>query len=101
MNKTALWNKTRAQLKIEFEKNGITRCEVCGSGMYLGFAHRYKRRFITTIEELKICALLCVTCHENIEYSGHENMKQAVDKIIAERGADTRSNAFGKRREAI
>lgn len=85
MGKVAKWNAVRAKLKVEFERKGITRCEMCGIGMFLGFAHRYKRRFITTEDELRICALLCVTCHEKIEYNGHENMKQAIDGIIAGR----------------
>lgn len=55
--------------------------------MFLGFAHRYKRRFITTAEELATVALLCVKCHETIEFSGHENMKNAIDAIIENRSS--------------
>ena len=83
--KLKVWNKVRAKLKLEFEAAGRTRCEQCGSGMFLGFAHRYKRRFITTEDELRICALLCQPCHEAIEFSGHDNMKNAIDAIIANR----------------
>lgn len=51
----------------------------------LGFAHRLKRRFIVTDEELNFVALLCVKCHESIEYSGHANMFAAITQIVKDR----------------
>jgi len=83
--KAKVWERIRRQLKVEFADAGITRCEQCGSGMFLGFAHRYKRRLIATELEMRIVALLCTPCHEKIEFSGHENMKKAIDAIIAKR----------------
>lgn len=63
---------------------GITRCEVCGTDNYLSFAHRLKRRDITTDEELRTVALLCITDHERIEYGG--NMFDDINEIINRRG---------------
>jgi hypothetical protein len=72
-------------LKKEFEAMGITRCEVCQGTFALSFAHRSKRRFITDGEELRVVALLCQIHHDEIEHSGHEQMKLAIDKIISSR----------------
>ena len=83
--KVKVWERIRRQVKAEFADAGITRCEQCSSGMFLGFAHRYKRRMITTEDEMRIVALLCTKCHEMIEFSGHENMKNAIDAIIEAR----------------
>ena len=79
------WNNIRRQIKKDFERLGVTRCEKCGAAYPLGFAHRYKRRFITTAEEMKTVALLCNPCHERIEFSGHENMYAAITEIIESR----------------
>lgn len=53
--------------------------------MFLSFAHRYKRRFITTDEELRVVALLCQKHHEEIEFSGHDEMYEAITAIINSR----------------
>lgn len=79
------WDRERAKLKVQFERQGITRCESCNGSFALSFAHRYKRRFITTLEELRVCVLLCQSCHHKIEYSGHENMLNAVNALIEKR----------------
>jgi hypothetical protein len=86
----AQWSYTRKKLKPRFERMGITRCEMCGIGNYLSFAHRLKRRFILTKEELETVALLCTPCHTKIEHSGHDEMYQAVTKIIENRGSGYR-----------
>lgn len=87
--KTLEWYKARAELKKEFERMGITACELrlkgCTSNFALSFAHRIKRRFITTEQELKIVALACLNCHNIIEAQGHEKMARAVDQAIANR----------------
>jgi hypothetical protein len=75
----------RSKLKRQFERWQITVCEMCGSGLYLGFAHRRKRRFITDDDELTQVALLCVTCHERIEHSSHEEMFEAITSLIEQR----------------
>jgi preprotein translocase subunit SecA len=79
------WAKARAKLKIQFERMGITACEICSSTFALSFAHRLKRRFITTEDELMTVALLCQKHHEEIEHSGHENMFDRITKIIEQR----------------
>ena len=79
------WAYTRSLLKKQFAGMGVTRCEVCSGTFALGFAHRYKRRFIQTDAELRTVALLCVKCHETIEFKGHDLMKAAIDKIISNR----------------
>jgi len=60
-------------------------CEMCGANWPLALAHSKKRRMITTREDYFTVALLCQTCHEQIEFSGHENMEQSVLDIIARR----------------
>lgn len=83
--KTAQWDAARAKIKRKFEAAGITRCEVCGSDQFLGFAHRKKRRFIPKDDpELFVVALLCVTHHDKIEHGG--NMFEEITNIIEKRG---------------
>ncbi|MBX3288328.1 MAG: hypothetical protein KF855_03190 [Acidobacteria bacterium] len=82
------WKSLLPKLKKKFEAAGITRCEVCRGAFALGFAHRYKRRFITTMEELETVALLCVGCHEQVEHSGRENMYERITEIIERRSVD-------------
>lgn len=79
------WNRVRAQVKQQFLKMGVTRCEQCGAGYPLSFAHRYKRRFITTLEELATVALLCIPCHEKAEFAGHDKMFEIINGIIQQR----------------
>lgn len=83
--KSAKWDAVRASLKIEFERMGVTRCELCFGTFGLGFAHRMKRRFITDDDELRMVCLLCTSCHEKIEFSGHEAMFEAITAIITSR----------------
>jgi hypothetical protein len=83
--KQQTWNNARRKLKEQFTRMGIQRCEICQGTFALSFAHRLKRRFITTEEELMAVALLCQKHHEEIEFSGHENMYQAITKIIEQR----------------
>jgi hypothetical protein len=81
------WEAARRQLKVKFERTGVTRCEVCNAAFPLGFAHRLKRRLITTDDELMTVALLCNPCHERIEFSGHEQMFRRINEIIEQRAA--------------
>ena len=81
-----LWINTRNKLKKEFQSKSIERCELCGSEFGLGFAHRYKRRFIVTIGELEIVVLLCNhPCHAKAERMKHKDMKEFLDSILAGR----------------
>ncbi len=83
--KQTKWHNARRKLKIQFEAMNVTRCEICGGTFALSFAHRYKRRFILTDDELMTVALLCQQCHERIEHSGHENMYRRITEIIEQR----------------
>src|SRR5690242_19042046 len=70
--KTDAWERTRDELKIRFERAGITQCELqypgCFRNNFLSFAHSKKRRYITSQEDLEIVALLCQKCHHTVEY---------------------------------
>lgn len=83
--RTNKWNQVRAKLKIEFERKGITRCELCQGTFGLAFAHSKKRRFIQTDEDWYHVALLCQPCHQQIEFSGHDEMFEAINQIINNR----------------
>lgn len=85
----AQWNRVRAKLKVRFENLGITFCEKCGSSFNLRFGHRYKRRFINTLEELEMVALLCERCDTDLEYGGHERLYWEITKIIEQRVEST------------
>lgn len=66
------WEVVRKELELRFFKVGIIRCELqledCTKDNFLGFAHRFKRKNIKTIEELEFCILSCTNCHNDIEY---------------------------------
>lgn len=85
MSKVSHWNYIRGQIKKDFLRMGVTRCEICNAAFPLSFAHRYKRRFITDDQELRMVALLCNADHERIEHSGHDAMYAAITKIIEAR----------------
>lgn len=77
-----LWKQIRPKLKERFERAGQLVCEICGGTFGLSFAHRSKRRFITTKEELEVAALLCQLCHTDLdEKAGHEEMYKVVTEL--------------------
>ncbi len=80
--KGALWAATRNRLKVRFAAAGITRCEHCGTDNNLGFAHRLKRRNITTQAELETVALICNEFHDQIEALPEAAMGAMVNLII-------------------
>ena len=83
------WARVRRQLKCEFVGRGITTCELrlpgCLIDNQLSFAHRYKRRHIATLEELRVVILCCVPCHNVIELNGEAKMCRIVNSVIAGR----------------
>lgn len=83
------WSRIRAGLVRQFEAMGITKCEARLTGCWhdnaLGFAHRLKRRHITTEEELSRVALVCNICHDKLERLSESQMSQEIDAIIARR----------------
>lgn len=64
--------KANRKLKKLFENKNIIRCEVCGSTYMLSFAHRHKRLWYRSCPDLlssfNQVLLLCIPCHEKIEY---------------------------------
>ena len=79
------WPSTRAKIKKIFENNNITCCEKCGNRSFLTFAHSKKRADIKTQQDMEQVALLCQECHHFIEYLGHQEMYDAILKIINSR----------------
>lgn len=69
----------------EWDARGQNGCEICGSTFGQALAHSKKRRMIENKTDYWEVALLCVTCHADIEYSGHENMANTVRQIITNR----------------
>ncbi len=69
-------------LKGIYRDKGITYCELgasdhfnrtCTNNIYLGFAHRHKRRWYydkpdSLISSFSQTLLLCTNCHQRIEY---------------------------------
>jgi hypothetical protein len=85
------WAYTRSKLKKKFAAIGITCCEMCGRHERPSFAHRLKRRYITTREELETVAVLCMDgpygkgCHTKLEHSPKEVMYDTITQIIESR----------------
>lgn len=79
------WRRRWPKLKRAFERDGITRCERCGSDYFLTPAHSLKRRHITNETQMDEVALLCQPCHETLELSGEAKMYPAICDIIANR----------------
>lgn len=88
--RTLAWEYERAKLKKEFEAIGVTSCELrypgtCWGGYALGFAHSKKRRFITTLSDLRKVVLACNPCHDVLESLPHDLMKVEVETVISTR----------------
>lgn len=87
--RTLEWEAAKRELKPAFQRAGITTCEAQLDGCWrdngLGFAHRLKRRNITTEEELRRVALLCNACHDVLEARGESRNCEAIDALIAAR----------------
>ena len=89
-NKNGEWADVRKELKVEFEKNGITQCELrlpdCTGGNFLSFAHTTKRRDVV---DLKRVVLACINCHTKAEYSSEAytgmDMEEYLESVIAKR----------------
>lgn len=82
------WTKIRAGLKRDFERAGVTYCQMCGSHsggtLGLSFAHRVKRRFIASDDEAekRTVALLCTyPCHNKLEVGSKKVMYDTVTRL--------------------
>jgi hypothetical protein len=78
MNWTKYWIRERNKLKKVFLDKGITTCEVCIEDVcfydnYLGFAHRYKRKWYYEKDKRHLLGdfnhviLACNPCHFQLE----------------------------------
>lgn len=66
-----------------FIEKGITYCEKCGSDFGLSFAHFHKRIWYRSQPEklwdFNQVLLLCLRCHEKIEYDKELTKKIFID----------------------
>jgi hypothetical protein len=87
--KTKAWENDRRELKKEFERRGITTCEirfsVCWNNNALSFAHIDKRRYLTRDELRQAVVLACISCHEVVERWPREKMRAYLEGIIENR----------------
>lgn len=82
ISKTDKWTRVRAELKKQFKEWGVTRCEICAGTFALSFAHSKKRRFIYSEDDWREVALLCQSCHDRVEHSGHQKMYETIKDVI-------------------
>ena len=77
------WNRVRKGLIKDFDKAGITSCEIklplCLKRYALGFAHTRKRRNVT---DLKRVVLACENCHTVVEYACKENTGKTMEHFL-------------------
>lgn len=78
--KTNEWATVRRELKVEFERLGVTRCQICLADNALGFAHCRKRRELLE-GEIYHCALLCNRCHDELEIGDRDVMHDEVHRL--------------------
>lgn len=88
----AEWIKVRKELKVLFERRGITYCEAhfrtCTVNAFLGFAHILKRRHLGRWESteraynIRQVALLCNNCHDALELRGELVGGREISRII-------------------
>ena len=84
--KSLEWEELRKELKKEFDRKKINRCEArlegCWDKSGLTFAHPNKRRHC---EDLREVALACINCHDIIEKWPEKDMEEFVRNIINNR----------------
>ena len=82
------WINTRASLKKDFQRWGITSCEIrfggCWNDNALGFAHVDKRKNLGEGELTKV-VLACNPCHDVVEKWPSSKMREFLEKIIKDR----------------
>jgi hypothetical protein len=88
--KTKEWNTVRQEIYDELSLLGINSCEghlspQCTGNFALGLAHSKKRREIKNDNEFREVALLCVKCHEHLEYGDKDIMEETIKEIIKNR----------------
>lgn len=95
------WDDVRPLIKAEFERAGITSCEVtfprCLRGSFPTYAHSKKRVDWYSLADVEAVIHACTSCHEFIEHLGKKNiisMEEIVERIRANRTVPVRS-VFG------
>lgn len=100
--KTKAWEATKKELKPEYEKKGITFCEIGKyvnkylfkyrsliannrHNFFLNYAHGDKRNNLKQGELKDLQVLSCIDCHTFIEKLPHEEMRKIVEDIIKKR----------------
>ena len=87
--KGKIWLRIRKEKIAEFERLGITQCELrwdgCWGGSGLTLAHRLKRRKIQNEQEMGTVALLCVICHQKVEVMSADEMFKIITDVIERR----------------
>ena len=82
-SKISEWNRVRKELVKDFNKVGITKCEIrlplCLRDYALGFAHTKKRRNVT---DLKRVVLSCQNCHTTVEYACKANTGKTMEEFL-------------------
>ena len=82
----------QSKLKKIYLDKEITTCELrlpgCVNNMFLGFAHRHKRRWYkhnpSLLDDFNQTVLACQPCHEQIEY----NKQLTEDMFLRLRGEE-------------
>jgi len=67
------WQKAKKYLMARYFKEGITRCEGCGSMWALSFHHLDKRSSGRAEHTFEGTRLLCPECHNKAEYNKEFN----------------------------
>jgi hypothetical protein len=80
-DRNKLWSLIQPKLKDAFRAANLVTCEICHGSAFLGLAHRLKRRYITTCDELSTVGNLCVLCHEKLEYGQKERMFRVITEL--------------------
>lgn len=89
MKRETVNQKANREMKKYCMEHDILRCEICGTNNWLTFAHRHKRREyynkpIWWLYDKNQFLLLCINCHQKIEYDS-EKTKQVFNN---KRGKD-------------
>lgn len=81
---TELNSKANRELLKLFKDKNITHCELCGRDNWLSFAHKHKRDWYKGKDEALLYSfdqvlLLCIPCHDSIEYN-----RQKTDEVFSQ-----------------
>ena len=87
--KVMAWETARAWLKVEFEKRGLTECEIgfpgCWRNDTLSFAHSRKRDD-PEFDIYEVAVACTAVCHPILEAMSHQAMYNWVMTVIEKHG---------------